>query len=221
MTLSARLREARREAGLSQARLAKLADLTQPTLSSLENGESKGSSRTAQIAAVLGVNALWLAQGEGPKYLKKASTAVKSELETLGRTLSPSQTVKVVGEIMGGSEGYLEESLTSDNLYILAHTRDLQAYAVRVRGDSMRPRYRPGEYLLIEPSYESRPGEDVAICLKDGRKMLKELIIMHPTEIEVLSVSDGQRLTISRKEINSIHRVAGHYQRYSSLIVHR
>jgi phage repressor protein C with HTH and peptisase S24 domain len=222
MSIGKRLREARQNARLSQAELARRTGLTQPTLSALENDSSRGSLSIAQIADTLGVNPLWLAEGRGPQYLSKApSAAPTSDFEEIGQIIQPTKSIKVIGEIMGGVEGYLEEFSVADENFILAHTIDPKAYALRVRGDSMRPRYRPGEYLLIEPSYEAHPGEDVAICLEDGRKMLKELIIVRPKEIEVLSVSDGQRLTLPRQTIQGMHRVAGHYQRHSSLIISR
>lgn len=42
--------------------------MTQPAYSDLERGESASSSLVPQIARALGVNALWLATGEGPRY---------------------------------------------------------------------------------------------------------------------------------------------------------
>lgn len=67
MSIGKRLREARKEAGLSQVELGKKVGLSQGTISELENGESASTGSTASLAAVLGVNSLWLESGKGPK----------------------------------------------------------------------------------------------------------------------------------------------------------
>ncbi|MFT4172148.1 MAG: helix-turn-helix transcriptional regulator [Rhodocyclaceae bacterium] len=68
LTLAERLQSARHNAGLTQSALARQAGLSQTTISSLENGQRlKGSTQIARLAAVLGVNALWLAEGRGPR----------------------------------------------------------------------------------------------------------------------------------------------------------
>lgn len=60
-----RLKQARKRAGLSQRDLAERCGLTQPAISELESGKSASTAYAAQIAAALGVSALWLAAGEG------------------------------------------------------------------------------------------------------------------------------------------------------------
>jgi hypothetical protein len=37
-------------------------------------------------------------------------------------------------------------------------SRDPNAYALRVKGDSMRPRIKPGEFVLVEPNTPPQPG---------------------------------------------------------------
>ncbi|WVN03753.1 helix-turn-helix transcriptional regulator [Burkholderia multivorans] len=64
-TYGKRLRAARKDARLTQKQLADKVGLKQATISELENDEYDGSAKTAAIADVLGVNALWLAEGKG------------------------------------------------------------------------------------------------------------------------------------------------------------
>ncbi len=64
-TFGRRLRDARKAAGLTQKELADKVGLKQATISELETGEYLGSSKTAAMAEVLGVTALWLAEGKG------------------------------------------------------------------------------------------------------------------------------------------------------------
>ncbi|VVD74952.1 MULTISPECIES: helix-turn-helix domain-containing protein [Pandoraea] len=66
-TLAERLRWARTKAGLSQEQLGTKAGVTQSTIGNLESGTRSTARRLPQIAEVLGVNALWLAEGKGPQ----------------------------------------------------------------------------------------------------------------------------------------------------------
>jgi len=61
-------------------------------------------------------------------------------------------------------------------------------YAVRASGESMVPRFFPGEIVLVDPGLKPRPGNDVIIQLHDGngdngirRAMLKIDIKKSPT----------------------------------------
>lgn len=64
-SLATRLKQSRSAAGLSQEALAKLANVSQSLIGNLESGNQKSTSKIAQIAAALNVDALWLATGKG------------------------------------------------------------------------------------------------------------------------------------------------------------
>ncbi|MCA7953886.1 helix-turn-helix domain-containing protein [Burkholderia seminalis] len=64
-TLADRLKWARLRAGLSQEQLGDKAGVSQSTIGNLEAGTRSSARRLPQIADILGVNALWLAEGEG------------------------------------------------------------------------------------------------------------------------------------------------------------
>ena len=61
-----RLREARKDARMTQGQAAESLGISQGTLSQAEK-EGEGSVYVAALAALYGVNPLWLATGEGPK----------------------------------------------------------------------------------------------------------------------------------------------------------
>jgi len=66
-TLSERLIETRRSNGISQQELAKRVRCSQSLIGNLEAGRQKSSTKIPQIAAALGVTAIWLSQGKGVK----------------------------------------------------------------------------------------------------------------------------------------------------------
>jgi transcriptional regulator with XRE-family HTH domain len=66
-TYGERLREARQAVGMTQKALAARTGLSQTTISDGERGRNTGSSATAKLASVLGVEPLWLSEGKGLK----------------------------------------------------------------------------------------------------------------------------------------------------------
>ena len=121
--------------------------------------------------------------------------------------------VPVVGEVKGGDGGFFEElqyPVGHASEWIPTPIKDASAYALRVRGDSMHPRYRAGEFVIVMPSVEAKLHEDVVVRFKDGRKMIKVLNWLSADEAQFLSINNGYApMTISREEILSIQAVYG------------
>jgi phage repressor protein C with HTH and peptisase S24 domain len=131
--------------------------------------------------------------------------------------LKQNRLVPVVGEVKGGDDGFLEELQ-----YPVGHgegsvdypTSDSLAYALRVRGDSMHPRYRAGEFIVVTPSIVAQPSDDVVVALKDGRKLLKVLNWIQDGEIQLLSVNNHfGPLTLQLAEVEFVHLVDGRVRR--------
>jgi transcriptional regulator with XRE-family HTH domain len=80
MTIGERIRSTRKEIGMGQTELGKKAGMSQSALSEVENGDSASTSKLPSIAAALGVNALWLETGKGPKHAIKNISARELQL---------------------------------------------------------------------------------------------------------------------------------------------
>lgn len=123
----------------------------------------------------------------------------------------------VVGEVKGGEDGYLDEiayPAGTGEGFIEYPTSDTKAYALRVRGDSMHPRFRAGEFVIVEPSIAPQEGDDVVVVCRDGRKMLKQLNWARDGEIQLLSINNGYApLTMQMTEIETVQLVAGRARR--------
>lgn len=72
-TYGERLRDARKKKGLSQAALAKLAGCKQPTIFSIEHGDTQSTGLTVILAKALGVSPFWLEYGTLPREWKLQS----------------------------------------------------------------------------------------------------------------------------------------------------
>lgn len=110
-TLAKRLKAARKDAGLTQKQLAKRAGCGQSLVANLESGRHATSFALPQLAKELGVSALWLSQGKGPRpsdappevapqlldadFLYECCRAVDAWLAAGARQLSRKQRVEM------------------------------------------------------------------------------------------------------------------------------
>lgn len=110
-----------------------------------------------------------------------------------------------------GSDGHyyeLEHPPGHGDGFVEAHSADGSAYALRVKGDSMHPAIKHGQIVLVEPAGACVPGENVLVALRDGRRMIKELVAVREDSITVMSVNGGSRDTFDRREVEFVHSVA-------------
>lgn len=205
------------ERGL-MASIAKECEVSRPTVSAwFKNPEKVATiSRTnaEKICAKfsLTVSPAWLAEGIGPKELPAGSAAhviaEHSNVEpALG--LKKSRLIPITGSVRGGDDGYLVQDTVPDG-WVEYWTGDPEAYVLRIKGDSMHPRYRAGEFVVITPSIEAQSGRDVVVKLTNGKCLLKQLNWMRGDEVQLLSINNGYApMTIPREEVECINRVAG------------
>ena len=200
-TFGARLKLARKAAHLTQKQAAAKAGMSQGTLSDLENDGSTSSTYTARLAHSYGVSARWLADGEGEPLAGGPAGSATSR--------TPASKIPVAGYAKLGENGWYEEVQSlGANGFVEAHSSDPDAYALRVRGDSMFPAIRDGWYVVVEPNGTPMAGEYVAILLTDGRKMVKEFLFMGTDSVAVQSVNGGARLTLPAGDLASIHAIS-------------
>jgi phage repressor protein C with HTH and peptisase S24 domain len=171
------------------------------------------------LAQELGVNVeAFLSSAVALSELRRLGIAV-AEVDGVSERLEtkPMARLPLVGEVKGGPDGYLEELQypVGHGEGVVEHpTSDPNAYALRVRGDSMHPRYRAGEFVIVEPNIEPQPGDDVVVVCSNGRKLLKELNWKRDGEVQLLSINNGYApLTLPLSDVDSIQLVAGRARR--------
>lgn len=121
--------------------------------------------------------------------------------------------VPVVGTTQGGpttrvwTDGDLP---VGDGMgWVSVSSRDRNAFALRVEGSSMAPRYEHGEYVLVEPNRRPEPGDDVIVRLCGGECMIKRLSARRPHELAFDSLSPGyDRITVAPDQIEYLYYVA-------------
>lgn len=185
----ARLRAARKHAGLTQVEASKKTGIPQSTISTAER-EGQGSADTPVYAKAYGVDAHWLATGDGD-MLQVTATRVKLSGVTLEELTNVSEIKKraIVPLISWVQAGEFSEVLDIfhpgeavqwEEAYFSSPSK--RAYALLVEGDSMdrgsgSPNFPAGTILIVDPDRASHAGDYViAKDVATQRATFKQLV---------------------------------------------
>lgn len=139
-------------------------------------------------------------------------TIFKSLLKTTNGA-KPAGGIPVVGTAQLGDDGHfceLQYPVGHGDGAIEWRTKDANAYALRCRGESMKPRIRHGEFVVIEPNRPVMAGDEVLVRAVDGRVMVKQLAFIRDGMVHLDSVNEKYpRISIEETEIAAIHYMAG------------
>lgn len=224
---AARLKEAAADAGLKEwglgKRLADAGKVTPKAASKWLNLESMPDRLTMlRLADFLKVRAEWLEHGVEPKHSKFMTPEMTREairlaalsLENAGNVEGGPLAVKdglvpVVGMAQLGTDGYFEAMdypVGHGDGYIRISSDDPNAYALKVVGNSMEPRIRSGEFVIIEPNKPYVAGDEVLVRTIQGQSMIKVFMYARDGMVRLLSVNDAHPpLTIAEVDIEKIH----------------
>lgn len=162
MSISDRLKARREALRLTQSALAKKAGVSQSTIGNIEAGTRSSPSSIPQIAAALGVRAIWLADGKGEMLDEQGNSGTKprpirgwqneDELED-GDVLVPSLELNLsagpgetLWQIDTKGRGRVFQVDFLDRLGIKPEC----AATMTVKGSSMEPRLWDGDSLLVD-----------------------------------------------------------------------
>lgn len=168
------------------------------------------------IAPVLHCNPKWL-YDESQNFdepIREIHGHAVGELAPLTQVATGTVTSKlpVVGTAQLGDNGHwyeMDAPVGHGDGYVRHSTGDANAYAVRCRGDSMKPRIKHGEYVIVEPNHAPCPGDEVLVRSRDGRVMVKEWLYTRDGLVHLLSINeDHPKITIPVEEIEVMHYVA-------------
>lgn len=159
-----RLRAAQKHAKKTQQQVAKEVGMGQGTLSELMK-IGTGSAFTTQIAKACGVDAHWLATGEGEMLL--APIATGKPVTALGNvTPAPigARSVPVISPVQAGMWAEIVDQFIpgdADEWLLTDMELSPSSFALTIRGDSMRPEFSPGDRVIIDPNVAPHPGDFV------------------------------------------------------------
>ena len=224
-SIGERVKARRKELGLSQSAVGKLAGgISYQAVQQIEGGGE--SKHLVAIAKALRVWPEWLQSGNGPKeqgsvnqFTKQSDDGNADKLthQSSGQKYGSQETLKVLGMAEGGPDGWslwngdvIETIRRPDNLIGVEG-----AYAVYVIGHSMEPRYNQGEHAHIHPHKPLEPGCYVLVQRKpiDGYStplaIVKRLVRRSGSKIVLEQLNPPKTFEVKSDEIVSIHRVVG------------
>ncbi|MGZ8164103.1 MAG: XRE family transcriptional regulator [Methylobacter sp.] len=198
---------------MSQSELARAVGVKPQAIQYLcEQG--KRSVHSVRIAEVLKINAKWLTTGIGDideitNIVEKNNIDESSGLYSTD--FVPYRTIPVIGNAQFEENGIwsiVDVFNTPNDGYVEYPSTDPTAYALRCLGESMWPRIHNGEFIIIEPSREAIPGDEILIKALDGRIKIKTLLYTRNGRIHIQSINEARPpISILLSEITAIHPV--------------
>jgi len=143
----------------SQERFAELLSregraVTRGAVGNWEQGKEVGLDSLMAISRVSGVNLEWLAynSGDAPK-LTNESVLEPSNAQITGTKVERGSTIPLYGAAVGGEDGeFVMNGNHLDDVFAPPSLSGIpDAYAVRVVGSSMSPRYEDDETVFVNP----------------------------------------------------------------------
>lgn len=211
------IRERREAKGLSQADLGRAVGTTQQTIDKIETGFTQRSRFLLSIARALDLDPDALLEGravvlEGTAAVAKAAPAA----DFPHGVMSMAKDLPVYASAQAGPDGMIlsyEPVEWAPRPAPLVGVRG--AFAMYVVNDSMEPRYRQGNLLLIHPHKVPRRGDDVLVVMTaDGnehRAFIKELVSADANTVRLRQLNPDRAVDLERRTVASIQCVIGVY----------
>jgi phage repressor protein C with HTH and peptisase S24 domain len=198
------------------------------------------SERLARLAKLLGTTSDWLIHGglEGPildRAMLNPDGTMKSErdpalpasdVHSAWMGPAPHKPVPLIGSAFGGEwEAGIEmtELRFSEVLDYLVRPpflqMDAESYALEIVGDSIAPRFEPGERAFVSPLSPVRIGDDVVVQLKGLKEgaagtaaaLIKRLTKQSPDFVELRQFNPDMSFRVPIEGVSAIHRVRARY----------
>lgn len=206
-TLKDRILGKRTELKMSQQQLADSAGVSQVTIQHLESGRNSTSKKLVDIGRALGVTAEWLMTGADSAARRQRSYAAEANVEPGPPITTDARRIDIVGTAQMGPDGHWV-GLDNAGGWVETWSRDTDAYALLLRGDSMAPAIRSGWVAVCEPNHRLVPGEYVMVTTVDDQSMVKELLFQNDEGVSLMSINSAyERVTIPWTQIQTIHYV--------------
>lgn len=228
------------ELGITQTELAEQLGMAQQSLSELFRGNVASPRKWREIAHLLQIGEVEMrammieASEEGEKRQRMMRSAFNEVIKDNPFPSTPEirnggpvplhttdRMIPVLGEAVGGNDGeYVFNGQILDWMPAppsLANVRD--AYIVYIDGESMSPRYRPGESVYVHPSKPPRRGDDVIVQIRPNEEgmpphgFVKEFVGWSGRELLLRQHNPAGEVRFAREDVVSVHPIvlAGKY----------
>ena len=180
MDIGSRIRSARETAGMDRNELARACNISYQAVQQWETGKTKPSAKAMlKIARATNSSPDWLIEGKFPPTGAIGTESQASHGGNIEPLAARIGQVPLISSVQAGNwceaidnfhPGDAEEWLPCP----ARHSR--HAYALRVAGSSMEPKFREGEIIVVDPEIASSPYV-VAKKINSNEVTLKQLVV--------------------------------------------
>lgn len=225
---------------ITQAELARRLGVTQQAINNLFAGRAASSSYWREISQILQIpesemRQMMIEAGRDPAKTTRIHSFVRTEsgheiplpsksapppsearIEGPISTPTVNKMLPVLGEAVGGDDGrFIFNGQVMDYVACPPSLANVpNAYSVYVDGESMSPRYRPGETVYVHPNKPARRGDDVIVQIHppsdDGSPpwgYIKEFVGWHGSKLVLHQYNPEKRIEFERNEVVSVHPI--------------
>ncbi|SME96800.1 Phage repressor protein C, contains Cro/C1-type HTH and peptisase s24 domains [Tistlia consotensis] len=224
MSLAAIVRLWRQERRLSQPQLAKLVGVSQQAIQQLESGETRTPRYLVRLAREMGADPEALLDGRlepaaGARAAAAALAAAAPPLPNATAAAAASfgaRDLPVYASAQGGPEGMMVSYEPIEWIERPAPLAGVpSAFAMYVVNDSMEPRYRQGDLLLVHPQRPVKRGQDVLVIRASDESQhaayVKELVALDEARVRLRQLNPPGEFELERGLVVGLHLVVGVY----------
>lgn len=225
--------------GVTQAELSRRLGVTQQAVNNLFAGRAASSFYWREIAEILQISEddmrqMMIEAGRDPAKLNRVThflvtengkkipipspsvSAPDARIEGKIAMPAPALMLPVLGEAVGGDDGrFIFNGQAIDYVACPPSLANVpNAYSVYVDGESMSPRYRPGETVYVHPNKPARRGDDVIVQIHppddDGSPpwgYIKEFVGWQGSKLVLHQYNPALRIEFERNEVVSVHPI--------------
>ena len=206
-TIGERLRSARESKSLDQATLSEKVGVVTRTLQRWEKGEQVPDGLAiTRIAKATQVHPNWLLTGEGEMFPSPSRPDNVLSLSNAPRRKSKLMELPLVSAVPAGKVATMFHPDYVDNYVTVDDVKDPQAFALKVKGNSMAPRIEDGDVVVVSPQLEPHNG-DICVIRVDGEDTLKK-VKFEGTYIHLVPLNpEFEPVTVKRKDVNFVWKV--------------
>jgi phage repressor protein C with HTH and peptisase S24 domain len=191
------------------------------TIPNILNGRSKNPrlDTLEKIAKVLRCRVEWLATGDGSPELEAPPTTTPEV--SLAPVPYPTRDnslrdVPVLGTAAGSEIGKGAFQLSTDVVEYVMRPQGLltvkDCYALYVEGESMSPKFEPGDLVFVNPNRKPRPGDYVIVQEPDSNRgeaqaFIKLLVTITGTTIKTRQLNPPAEISFVIRPGVIVHRV--------------
>lgn len=197
----------KKKLGITQYTIGDELDITQGAVGHYLNGRNALNVEIAsKFASLLEVSISDFSPSLAAIVADQARNLSHDSIEYAGKVRDG--FVPVVGEAVLGVDGSVDMAEIQAG-WLRIYSQDKDAYGLKVKGDSMWPRIKSGEYVVIEPNTPIHPGDEVFVRTKDGHNMIKVMNKTRDGDYQFSSINDDHRpITLPPGSVEKMHFVS-------------